>query len=92
MTASPTIWTRAHLLTHFARNADSLGNLLAWAETGVEQPMYGSGMARDDDIEAGLDFASALVAGSPRALLAWLTGRGDGLALTRPVPEFRSLL
>ncbi|MBB4686379.1 maleylpyruvate isomerase N-terminal domain-containing protein [Amycolatopsis jiangsuensis] len=46
-------WTRAHLLTHLARNADGLGNLLTWAETGVEHPMYGPGTARDDDIEAG---------------------------------------
>jgi maleylpyruvate isomerase len=46
-------WTRAHLLTHFARNADGLRNLLAWARTGVETPMYASAQARDDDIEAG---------------------------------------
>lgn len=46
-------WTRAHLLTHLARNADGLGNLLTWAETGVERSMYGPGNARDDDIEAG---------------------------------------
>ncbi len=193
-------WTRAHLLTHFARNADGLGNLLTWAETGVEQSMYGPGTARDDDIEAGArreaeeivadviasgrrfeeqaaraaeaawsaqikhrlgqlltgadlltlrlaeatihlvdldaghDFASAtgllgehldavvsalirvsphevpslrvsdgthtwtlgdggeLVAGSPGAVLAWLTGRGDAESLTGPVPDFRSLI
>jgi len=193
-------WTRAHLLTHFARNADGLGNLLTWAETGVEQPMYGPGTARDDDIEAGArrdaedivadviasgrrfeeqaarapeaawsapikhrlgqpltgadllslrlaeatihladldaghDFGSAtgllgehldavvsaliqvsphevpsfrisdgthvwtlgeggeLVTGSPGAVLAWLTGRGDGTELSGPVPEFRSLI
>jgi maleylpyruvate isomerase len=46
-------WTRGHLCTHLARNADGLGNLLSWAETGVEKPMYGPGTARDDDIEAG---------------------------------------
>jgi maleylpyruvate isomerase len=46
-------WSRAHLLTHLARNADAVVNLLTWAETGVEHPMYGPGTARDDDIEAG---------------------------------------
>ena len=46
-------WSRAHLLTHLARNADGVVNLLTWADTGVEHPMYGPGTARDDDIEAG---------------------------------------
>jgi maleylpyruvate isomerase len=46
-------WTRAHLLTHLARNADALLNLVRWAETGTETPMYpgGSGQ-READIEA----------------------------------------
>ncbi|MFD2466737.1 maleylpyruvate isomerase family mycothiol-dependent enzyme [Amycolatopsis silviterrae] len=52
-------WTRAHLLTHLARNADALGNLLTWAETGVEQSMYGPGNARDDEIDAGAGRAPA---------------------------------
>ncbi|WP_033291257.1 maleylpyruvate isomerase family mycothiol-dependent enzyme [Amycolatopsis jejuensis] len=52
-------WTRAHLFTHVARNADAIGNLLTWAETGVEQPMYGPGTARDDAIEAGATRAPA---------------------------------
>jgi maleylpyruvate isomerase len=46
-------WTRGHLLTHIARNADSLRNLLTWARTGVETPQYASEQARDADIEAG---------------------------------------
>ncbi|BBC38326.1 hypothetical protein SGFS_096200 [Streptomyces graminofaciens] len=33
-------WTRGHLLTHLARNADALVNLLTWARTGVRTPMY----------------------------------------------------
>ncbi|WP_326568173.1 maleylpyruvate isomerase family mycothiol-dependent enzyme [Amycolatopsis rhabdoformis] len=52
-------WSRAHLLTHLARNADAVGNLLTWASTGVEQPMYGPGTARDDDINAGATRATA---------------------------------
>jgi maleylpyruvate isomerase len=47
-------WTRAHVLTHVARNADGLRNLLSWADTGVEAPMYDSPEAREADIEAGI--------------------------------------
>ena len=43
-------WTRAHVVAHLARNADALGNLLTWARTGVETPMYPSPEARDRDI------------------------------------------
>ena len=46
-------WTRGHVLTHIARNADGLGNLLIWARTGTETPMYPSARSRGDDIEAG---------------------------------------
>lgn len=45
-------WSRAHLLAHLARNADALGNLLTWARTGVETPMYPSAEHRAADIEA----------------------------------------
>jgi maleylpyruvate isomerase len=46
-------WTRGHVLTHLARNADGLVNLLTWARTGVEHPMYASRADRDNDIEEG---------------------------------------
>ncbi len=46
-------WTRAHVLTHVARNADALTNLLTWATTGVETPMYESAEARAAAIETG---------------------------------------
>jgi maleylpyruvate isomerase len=46
-------WTRGHVLTHLARNADSHVNLLTWARTGVETPQYASREQRDKDIEAG---------------------------------------
>jgi maleylpyruvate isomerase len=55
-------WTRGHVLTHIARNGDGLGNLLRWARTGTEIPMYASAEARAADIEAG--------AGRPAAELA----------------------
>src|SRR5260221_6273217 len=65
-------WTRGHVLTHVARNADGLRNLLIWAETGVETPMYPSADARTADIEAGAsrsgDELKADVSGSAKTL------------------------
>jgi maleylpyruvate isomerase len=55
-------WSRGHVLTHLARNADGLRNLLIWARTGVETPMYAGPGAREEQIEAG--------AGRPAAELA----------------------
>lgn len=46
-------WSRAHVVTHLARNADALVNLLTWAKTGVEHPMYLSWADRDADIAEG---------------------------------------
>jgi maleylpyruvate isomerase len=46
-------WTRGHVLTHAARNADAMRNLLHWARTGEVTPAYPSREARAADIEAG---------------------------------------
>jgi maleylpyruvate isomerase len=46
-------WTRGHVLTHVARQADAITNLLTWARTGEETPAYPSAEARAADIEAG---------------------------------------
>lgn len=46
-------WSRGHVLTHLARNADSCVNLLTWARTGVVTPAYRDPMQRERDIEAG---------------------------------------
>jgi len=46
-------WTRGHVVAHLALNADALSNLLTWARTGVETPMYASADTRASDIEAG---------------------------------------
>ena len=46
-------WTRGHVLTHIARNADALVNLVTNATTGSSTPMYASPEAREADIEAG---------------------------------------
>lgn len=44
-------WSRAHVVAHLARNADALVNLLQWAQTGIETPMYPSAERRNADIE-----------------------------------------
>jgi maleylpyruvate isomerase len=46
-------WSRGHVLTHLARNADALTNLLTWARTGEEATMYSSPTEREDGIAAG---------------------------------------
>lgn len=46
-------WTRAHVITHLARNADGFCNLLHWAESGVPRPMYESQEKRNTDIDEG---------------------------------------
>ena len=64
-TAAPSLlpgWTRGHVLTHLARNADGMVRLVDWAVTGEPTPMYPSVEAREADIEAG--------AGRPAAELA----------------------
>lgn len=52
-------WTRGHVLTHLARNADAFVNLLTTARTGEPIPMYASPQARAADIEAGADRSPA---------------------------------
>jgi maleylpyruvate isomerase len=46
-------WTRGHVLTHIARNADGHVNMLNTAATGKVTPMYESDEKRNADIEAG---------------------------------------
>jgi len=48
-------WSRAHVLSHVARNADALTNLLTWAITDVETPMYATADSRESDITAGAE-------------------------------------
>lgn len=46
-------WSRAHLVAHLDGNARALSNLVTWATTGVETPMYSSMEQRNADIETG---------------------------------------
>ncbi|MPY78282.1 MAG: maleylpyruvate isomerase family mycothiol-dependent enzyme [Actinophytocola sp.] len=52
-------WTRGHVITHVARNADALVNLLTRARTGTPTPMYATPDQRNADIEAGAGRALA---------------------------------
>ena len=63
-------WTRKALIAHICGNADALGNLVRWAATGVETPMYASREQRQKDIDAGDTMTT-------RELLSWF-GRSVG--------------
>jgi maleylpyruvate isomerase len=54
-------WSRKHVVTHVARNADALVNLLTWGRTGVETPQYPDPETRSRDIEAGGDLPGEVV-------------------------------
>jgi maleylpyruvate isomerase len=45
-------WTRRHVAAHLSLNAEAVGNLVHWARTGEERPMYPSPEARNADIES----------------------------------------
>ena len=48
-------WTGRHLVAHVAANADALLNLVRWAATDTETPMYSSPQQRAADIAAGAE-------------------------------------
>lgn len=66
-------WTRRHLLSHVAANADALRNLVYWARTGEERRMYVSNKQRDADIAKGSQLPAA-------ELRAWLESSAKALA------------
>ncbi len=79
-------WTRAHVLTHLARNADGFVNLVHAARTGEEREMYEGGKAgREAGIEAGLgrhlgDVRLDLSDSAERLLEAFAGFPAEGLA------------
>ncbi|MGW4107598.1 maleylpyruvate isomerase N-terminal domain-containing protein [Streptomyces sp. NPDC004976] len=66
-------WTRKHLVAHVAANADALVNLVHWAATGEETPMYASAGER----AAGIAKGPALPADELRS---WLSASAQRLA------------
>jgi maleylpyruvate isomerase len=65
-------WNRKALLAHLAANGDALRNLVHWAATGEETPMYESPRARTAGIEAGAKLPAD-------DLLRWLGSSTAGL-------------
>ncbi|MFF4081574.1 maleylpyruvate isomerase N-terminal domain-containing protein [Streptomyces sp. NPDC001777] len=66
-------WTRKHLVAHVAANADALGNLVRWAATGEETPMYASAEERASGIARGPSLTAD-------ELRAWLAASAHRLA------------
>ncbi len=54
-------WDRGMVLAHLAGNAAALSNLLHWARTGVETPMYASPQARDAYLHQTRQLSSAAI-------------------------------
>jgi maleylpyruvate isomerase len=71
-------WTRRHLAAHVAANAEALGNLLHWAATGEETPMYASPEERAAGIERGPRMSAAeLTAWTNRSAAALRTAMDE---------------
>lgn len=84
-------WSRGHLLTHVARNADGLRNLLTWAQTGVETPQYPSMAARADAIEAGAGRLAAELADDIAATAAAFSEQARGLGAAAWAAEVQAI-
>jgi maleylpyruvate isomerase len=72
-------WSRGHVLTHIARNADGMVNLLRWARTGTPTPMYASAKRRAADIEAGAGRPAAGLAADVRESAAALAAEAASM-------------
>lgn len=83
-------WDRAHVVGHLARNADALGNLLAWARTGVPTPMYPSAEARAGGIEQSARQGPAALRADVGAASARLVAAVDALPGTAWDAEIRT--
>ena len=75
-------WSRGHVLTHLARNADAICALVRAAVDGSGETMYASVEARDADIDAGAGRAAAAQARDVRT-----TAEAVNTALARLRPE-----
>jgi maleylpyruvate isomerase len=95
-------WSRGHVLSHLARNADAMVRTLDGARHGAPTPMYpGDRAVREAEIEAGAtrpadELVADLAASAARLERAWsaMTGRAwdvDALTRTGPVPAWRTL-
>ncbi len=77
-------WTRGHLLTHIARNADGLARMAHGARSNVIEQQYPDGVeGRERDIEAGahrpaMELRADVATSHDALLLAWLAMPDDG--------------
>jgi maleylpyruvate isomerase len=85
-------WSRGHVLTHLARNADGLRNLLAWAATGVATPQYRSSADRRAAIEAGAGRSAAELAADLEQSAARLDAAAAGLPASAWDAQVRDML
>jgi maleylpyruvate isomerase len=72
-------WSRGHVLTHLARNAEGSTRLLTWARTGVPSYEYESAAARGADIEAGAGRAAEVLIEDVRRTAAALEEAAAGV-------------
>jgi maleylpyruvate isomerase len=84
-------WSRGHVLTHVARNADGLRNLLAWAQTGIKTPQYPSLAARAAEIEEGAARPAAELADDVAASAAAFGERARGLPESAWLAEVQAI-
>ncbi len=76
-------WSRGHVASHIARQADALCRLASWARTGQRQDMYASPEQRSMEIEegsrrSGLDLQIDLDTSAERLWEAWELLEVDG--------------
>src|SRR6476469_829213 len=72
-------WSRGHVLSHLARNADALVRVCDVALTGSPDTMYDDVASRDADIERGARRAPEALATDLRDTAARLAGRLEAL-------------
>jgi maleylpyruvate isomerase len=72
-------WTRGHVLTHLARNAEGGTRLLTWARTGVPSYEYESVEARAAAIEQGAGRPAAVLIADVRSSADGFFAAADGM-------------
>jgi maleylpyruvate isomerase len=83
-------WSRQHVLAHLARNADALVNLLNWARTGEETPMYASAEERDAQIAQTAELPPARLRGEVLAATERLATAMRGLPASAWTAQIRT--